>query len=113
MGLNENIISSISSYISNRKSYVCCNDACSVPVAVHSGEAQRSVVGPLLFLLYVNDIANGVPPAVQIKLFADDCMVFSKVRTFEDQGLLNAALEKLRLWCNTWDMIINFNDTVL
>lgn len=112
MGLNSNIVSWVRSYLTNRTQYVYCNDACSTRLAVYSGVPQGSVLGPLLFLLYINDIADDMPPAVQVKLFADDCMLFSNVRTVEDQDLLNASLEKLYLWCERWGMVINFDKTV-
>lgn len=58
--------------------YACCNDAFSVPLAVHSEVPQGSVFGPLLFLEYVNGIEIYMPPAVWVRLFADDCMMFFK-----------------------------------
>ena len=59
------------SYLSNRKQYVSCNNTASYISTVEYGVPQGSVLGPLLFIVYVNDIVNAVH-GVNIRLFADD-----------------------------------------
>lgn len=112
LGLNRSLLSWIRSYLSNRMQYVCYNNVCSPPLAVYSGVPQGSVLGPLLFLVYINDIASNLPSSVHVKLFADDCMLFSKITTVQDQELLNESLGVISSWCATWGMVINFNKTV-
>lgn len=73
---------------------------------------QGSVLGPLLFLIYVNDIAMVVPPFVDVRLYADDCLLFCHVKSVSDQMLLNDALRCIDNWCEKWDMKINFDKTV-
>ena len=63
------------SYLSNRQKYTVVAGAVSSLAKITCGVPQRSVLGPLLFLLYVNDIANAVPDQ-NIKLFADDTNLF-------------------------------------
>ena len=65
----------LSSYLSNRVQYMFVNNTLSDPSNIDTGVPQGSVLGPLLFLIYVNDIKN-VTPDISIRLFADDTNVF-------------------------------------
>ena len=65
----------LSSYLSNRKQTMSVNGCYSTSLSVTVGVPQGSVLGPLLFLLYVNDIKN-IDQSVNIRLFADDTNVF-------------------------------------
>jgi hypothetical protein len=49
--------------------------------SVISGVPQGTVLGPLTFLLYVNDIADKISPQTRIKLFADDCLLYRTIDT--------------------------------
>ena len=63
-----------SSYLTNRYQYVSCENVTSAKLPITFGVPQRSVIGPLLFLLYINDLANCC--STLPKLFADDtCIV--------------------------------------
>lgn len=57
------------------------------------------LLGPLLFLVCVNDIATDLNSAVKVKLFADDCVIYSIVRSDQDQTILNQNLCILGDWC--------------
>lgn len=74
---------------------------------VFSGVPQGSVLGALLFLLYINDLSTIVKPPVKMKLYADDCLIYMPVSCTDDQLELNKCLEDLELWCCEWDMQIN------
>ena len=65
----------IQDYLSNRQQYVFLQNISSFPLAVTCGVPQGSVLGPLLFLIYVNDIGNGLPFKT-VKLYADDTNLF-------------------------------------
>ena len=68
-------------YLTNRQQYVSLQDVCSSSLCVNCGVPQGSVLGPLLFLIYVNDIGN-VLPNKTVKLFADDTNILYFIRTF-------------------------------
>ena len=79
----------------------CLSD--SVPVT--SGVPQGSVLGPLLFLLYINDLPETV--SCSVKLFADDAKLFSRMATDQDAVSLQADLDALVAWSATWQMSFN------
>ena len=68
---------------------------------------QGPVLGPLKFLLYVNDIGDKTSPQTSIKLFADDCLLYSTMKTREDEEQLQADLHTMIEWSNTWFMSFN------
>ena len=74
-------------------------------VHVDSGVPQGTVLGPLMFLLYINDIGNNLNS--QIKLFADDCLLYRTIQSADDTTILQNDLEKLKTWTEEWQM--NFN----
>ena len=70
-----------------------------------SGEPQGSVLGPLLFLLYINDLPENIQSLV--RLFADDTAVYLTVTNMQDSQVLQSDLESLQHWERTWDMGFN------
>lgn len=112
VGLPNFIVNWVSAYLSNRQQFVSIDDHYSNSLPVSSGVPQGSVLGPLLFLIYVNDIVKVVTHPVQIRLFADDCVLFNVITCREDQLLLNLNLKNILDWCNQWDMKLNAQKTV-
>lgn len=108
LGLSSIIINWIEAYLSNRSQRVEINGSLSAPLPVSSGVPQGSVLGPLLFLIYINDIATYIQAPTKLKLFADDCLLYTPVKNCVDQLNLNRNLEILRQWCDDWKMQINF-----
>lgn len=92
-------VSWIAAYLSNRQQLVKINEEESRCPPVTSGVPQGSVLGPLLFLLYINDLVTVVDPTVQIRLFADDCVLFRDVTCTNDQNELEKNIENVREWC--------------
>lgn len=78
---------------------------CSSKVPVTSGVPQGSVLGPLLFLLYINDLPENIQS--QVRLFADDTAVYLTVRNKNDTSILQDDLDTLQKWERTWDMEFN------
>jgi len=85
-------------YLTNRQQFVTYADVSSDLGKISCGVPQGSVLGPLLFLLYVNDISNSVPNA-SIKLFADDTNLFVHGITLDSVVMkVNASLRSLSNW---------------
>ena len=70
----------------------------SKPVDVMSGVPQGTVLGPLLFLLHINDLPSVVTS--QVRLFADDCLMYRPIRSIADQVELQRHLSALERWCS-------------
>ena len=77
---------------------------------VKAGVPQGSILGPLLFLIYINDLPNGLNS--NVKLFADDTSLFSVVHNITDSAnLLNSDLSKINEWTLQWKMSFNPDPT--
>ena len=73
---------------------------------INSGVPQGSVLGPLLFLIYINDLPDGI--ISMCKIFADDTSLFSKVLDINKSVTeLNTDLEKISQWAYQWKMQFN------
>ena len=70
-------------YLSNRKQYVCIGNCRSLLQNVNYGVPQGSILGPLLFLIYINDIQNCIPKST-VKLLADDTNLFVHGKTLSE-----------------------------
>jgi len=75
MGLSGTVLGWFESYLSNRHQRVKYKNSMSDPLCVQHGVPQGTALGPLLFLLYVNDIVGAVDRCC-IELFADDAMIY-------------------------------------
>ena len=94
----------------NRRQRVVLNGKCSNWAPIHSGVPQGSVLGPLLFLIYINDLECGIKS--QIKFFADDTSLYSVVKDpITSAAELNHDLKIISEWANQWKMSFNPDPT--
>ena len=77
----------------------------SKPINVTSGVPQGSVLEPLLFSAYINDISDNLSSSCC--LFADDCILYRNIKSDEDVQILQEDLSKLAIWAKTWSMQSN------
>ena len=69
---------------------------------VLSGVLKGTVLGPLLFSLYINDIMVGIES--EIRLFADDCVCYRQIDSTEDTSKLQKDIDQLGKWARKWGM---------
>ena len=106
-GVQGQVNSWIRAFLTNRQMQVVVDGEFSSSAPVVSGVPQGTVLGPLLFLIYINDMPDVVSEGTMIRLFADDCLAYRTIRTEEDQQILQKDLEKLQKWTLTWGMKFN------
>ena len=93
--------------LTNRSMRVVVDGETSDPAPVLSGVPQGTILGPLLFLVYINDMPNVISEGTFIRLFADDCLVYRRIHSLQDQLTLQEDLNNLHCWATRWGM--NFN----
>lgn len=95
------------SYLTGRKQYVCVNNSCSSSKDITCGIPQGSILGPLLFLLYINDLSN-VSEKMNFVLFADDSNLFISGENINNViSTMNIELKKVSNWLNTNKLSLN------
>ena len=92
----------ISNFLSDRRQSVVVDGFSSPFVSVRSGVPQGSVLGPSLFLAYINDLPDNLVKST--RLFADDTTAYTGVRGDQDQVTLQEDLDRLADWESKWDM---------
>ena len=98
------------SYLENRKQIVVVNGSKSEILDVKAGVPQGSRLGPLLFLIYMNDITQDIES--DILIFADDTSLFCKGSDpSETAKILNRDLEKISIWASKWKVQFNASKT--
>jgi len=102
-GIESNMLNWFSSYLHGRKQRVILNGKHSDWYNVTSGVPQGSILGPTLFLMYINDIFDCVYYS-ELLLFADDCKIYRKITCPEDCDLLQDDLNRIFEWCNKCQM---------
>ena len=71
---------------------------------VISGVPQGTVLGPALFLLYINDLPGVLSPGTVCRLYADDCLIYRSIHSIQDQLTLQTDLNSLHEWSPVGDM---------
>ena len=84
-------------YLSNRKQYVSINGESSESFGINCGVPQGSVLGPLLFLLYINDLPN-ISKLLNFYLFADDTNIYYESSSLQELEKTINKEHKLYLW---------------
>ena len=104
-GIRGNVYAWIQDFLSDRKQHVRINGNLSDPVKVTSGVPQGSVLGPILFLIYINDLPEVI--STIMKLFADDAKIYKSISTIQHIELLQLSVDEAVAWAGTWEMFFN------
>ena len=98
--ISEKEIKWVESFLNNRTQKVIINGTESNCHHVTSGIPQGSVLGPILFVIYINDMPEMVESSTY--LFADDTKIFREIREEKDEKMLQVDLDNLQSWSDTW-----------
>ena len=104
-GIRNSLLAWMRNFLTQRTQQVVCEGERSTPKKVLSGVPQGTVLGPLLFLLYINDLPSNLKSSV--RLFADDCLVYTAGKDNKHIKMLQEDLNKLQTWQNVWLMSFN------
>ena len=105
-GIDGKLLEWLNSYLSQRKQKVCFKSCYSGLKSIFAGVPRGSVLGPLLFLVYINDIAKQLLSLT--RLFADDSSLFYAAANIADiAGIINHDLQLLSNWAKQW--LVTFN----
>ncbi len=107
LGIDGKVSSWIEAFLTNRTQKVCVDGHLSGSSDVLSGVPQGTILGPLLFLCFINDLPAVVDPNTQIRLFADDCLAYRTISCSEDQCAFQRDLNSLTTWGHQWGMHFN------
>ena len=97
----------IEAWLCHRQQRVVLDGAASTDSHVLSEVPQGTVLGPLMFLLYVNDIGDKISSQTTIKLFADDVLLYRTINDPSDEIQLQHDLDTMIEWSKTWLMGFN------
>ena len=101
-GIRGPLLEWTSSFLNGRKQCVVIDGKASEPTNVLSGVPQGTVLGPLFFLVYINDISKNLTPGTKIRLFADDSLLYRTIRSSIDSQILQKDLNTLQHWEKLW-----------
>ena len=104
-GIRGNLLTWIQSFLENRTQLVVVEGHYSSLTTVTLDVPQGTVLGPTLFLLYINDISADI--LSQLRLFADDCLICRPIYSNEDHERLQRDLNSLTQWASIWQMEFN------
>ena len=108
-GINEQILNWIRGFLCTRKHCVKINGTLSEWRSVTSGIPQGSVLGPLLFIIYINDLPNECMNLSELFMFADDTKLFKYILNTFDSTTLEQNCQALFNWSQKWLMSLNIN----
>ena len=108
LGIRDALFGWIGSFLTNRSQCVVVENSCSKLYKVISGVPKGSVLGPVLFLLFINDMTEIFDDTVTCKLFADDVKIYSMIDG-TIASPLTKAIDSLSAWSKKWQMQINIS----
>ena len=93
LGISGELLQWIRSYLSDRKLQAVVGGHTSPPQGIDAGVLQGSILGPILFLFYVNDLEDHLPPGVELAVYADDTTIYTILKTRDSADASCANLQ--------------------
>jgi len=112
-GIRGKLLLWVAAFLSNRTQYVKVGSVYSDTAQVISGVPQGCVLGPVLFLLYINDIVMNFDQRITLKLFADDVKIYVVINDLDDCILLQRGLDRIVHWADTWQLSISITKSAV
>ena len=106
-GIAGNLLLWIKDFLTGRTQQTRVGNALSDIKALTSGVIQGSCLGPILFVLYINDIVSVFSNSIACKLYADVLKMYNVVKTDIDSQRLQQALDRLQEWSDRWQLKIS------
>ena len=103
-GVDGALLQWIRAFLTDRKQRVVINGTQSDWVNVTSGVPQGSVLGPLLFVVYINDLPDVIDNQSSLYMFADDTKLFREITTVQDNDTLQIDIDEMNDWSLEWQM---------
>ena len=111
LGIRDNTLNLIGNYLTGRSQYTVANTVESDKLNITCGVPQGCILGPLLFLVYINDICNNLDDT-KVRLYADDMVIYNSGEHIIQTGAeLQLTLNQLYNWCNRNRLTVNIDKT--
>jgi len=107
-GVCDMILVWLKDFLTGRSRAVRVGDCVSTLHFVISGVPQGSVLGPVLFVVFINDIVNCSNDAVSVKLFADDAKLYTVISNESSAANLQSSVDYILSWSNHWQLKLTF-----
>jgi hypothetical protein len=107
-GIAGTLLQWIGSFLSDRSMCTRVGSSLSSYCELSSGVIQGSVLGPLLFVLYINDIIDLFPDVSLCKMYADDVKLYTTLECENDSQLLQTMLDDVQRWSDLWQLNISY-----
>ena len=106
LGFDDHLLKWLADFLKDRRQRVVLGEAMSSWLDVISGVPQGSVLGPLLFIVFINDLPRSVKDCM-CRLFADDTKLLAAIRNAADMALVQKDIDTLVKWASDWIMSFN------
>jgi ribonuclease P/MRP protein subunit RPP40 len=107
-GINGIMLAWIKAFLSNRRQRVIMGNSVSNWVKVSSSVPQDSGLGPILFVIFINDLLDCVSSACICKMYEDDTKLLAIINSDDDHAQLQGDLNSINVWTHKWLMELNF-----
>lgn len=107
LNFDHGLIKWVASYLYNRIMKVTVNNSFSKIYKMNTGVPAGSILGPILFLIYINDLPSIFENSCHVLMFADDCKLIMKIKSMIDAIKFQTEIDKLQNWCEDNKLEIN------